>query len=195
MSDQPKFERPPFSEAIKAWTNLLSQRGLATDCVWIFEENLCFEKDPASPGGVRVGFQTAFTPPPPDAEHIAYDHFSDSDSRLVFYRLGGCRGKSICLVLCDAWFESKREQDGYVRRDEWLMSFRPGGNEEVAEVTDEERWKKRLLRDRPLHDLDFCMTLRSIHELMAHGRELSTYERYALRFLHAWRRFVGSEKT
>ena len=82
-----------------------------------------------------------------------------------------------------------------MRRDEWLMSFRPGGNEEVAEVTDEERWKKRLLRDRPLHDLDFCMTLRSIHELMAHGRELSTYERYALRFLHAWRRFVGSEKT
>jgi hypothetical protein len=193
MTNQPKFQRPLFNDAIKAWTSLLSQRGLATDCVWIFEENLCFEKDPASPAGFRVGFQTAFTPPPPDSEHIAFDHFSDFDARLVFYRLGGCRGKSVCLVLCDAWFESKGDSDGYVRRDEWLMSFRPGSNEELSEIRDEQRWKKRLLRDRPLHDLDFCMTLRSVHELMAYGRELSTYERYALRFLHAWRRLIGGE--
>ena len=193
MSDQPKFERPPFNEALTAWTTLLRQRALPTDCVWIFEENLCFEKDAASPTGFRVGFQTAFTPPPPDAERLAFGHFSDFGVRLVFYRLGGCGGKSVCLMLCDAWFDAKGEPDGYVRRDEWLMSFRPGGNEELAEIRDEQRWKKRLLRDRPLHDLDFCMTLRSVHELMAYGRELSTYERYALRFLHAWRRFVGGE--
>jgi hypothetical protein len=193
MTNEPKFERPPFNEAIIAWKSLLSQRGLSTNCLWIFEENLCFEKDPASQAGFRVGFQTIFTPPPPDAEHIAFDHFSDFDSRLIFYRLGVCRGKSVCLVLCDAWFDSKGEADGYVRRDDWLISFRPGANEEVAEIRDEQRWKQRLLRDRPLHDLDFCMTLRSVHELMAHGRELSTYERYALRFLHAWRRMLGRE--
>jgi hypothetical protein len=193
MNDQPEFERPQFSEAVKAWTSLLGQRGFATDCVWIFEENLCFERNTASPSGFCVGFQTAITPPPPDAGHLAFDHFSDSDARLVFYRLGSCRGKSVCLVLCDAWFDSKGEPDGYARRDEWLMSFRPGGDEEVAEITNEQRWKERLLRDRPLHDLDFCMTLRTVHELMAYGRELSTYERYGLKFLHAWRRLVGSE--
>jgi hypothetical protein len=130
-------------------------------------------------------------PPPSEAAQIAYEDFADSASRLVFYRLGSAKGKSVCLVLCDAWFESKGEPEGFVRRDEWLMSFRPGGGDEISEVTDEQRWKNRILRDRPLHDLDFCMSLQTIHELMAHGRALSSYERYALKFLHAWRRLLG----
>ena len=192
MDDKPKLQQPPFEVALKAWQTLLEQRGLPTECLWIFDENLCFERDAASPAGFRVGFQTAFTPPPPDAEHIAYDYFVEFEVRLVFYRLGTSLGKSVCLVLCDEWFESRSEADGYVRQDGGWMSFRPGGKEEVAEVTDKTRWEKRLLRDRPLHDLDFCMTLQSVHELMAHGRVLSAYERYALRFLHAWKRLLGT---
>src|SRR5512142_1217640 len=93
-------------------------------------------------------------------------------------------------MLCDPWFESRRERDGFVARDEWLISFYPGGAAEVEEVADEERWKQRMVRDRPLHDLDFCMTLRAVHEILAHGRVLTTYEHYALRLLGAWRRFV-----
>jgi hypothetical protein len=191
MDNPPQFQRPPFEEAVKAWKALLAQRGLDTNCRWLFDENLCFEKDPASLAGFRVGFQTAFTPPPPEAEHIAYEYFADFDARLVFYRLGSCRGQSVCLLLCDEWFETRTEADGYVRRDDWLMSFYPGTGVELAEITDAQRFKQRLLRDRPLHDLDFCMTLRGVHEMMAHGRVLTTYERYALRFLHAWRRLLG----
>ena len=34
------------------------------------------------------------------------------------------------------------------------------------------------------------MTLRAVHETLAHGRVLTAYERYALRFLHAWGRLA-----
>jgi len=191
MEHNAKFQRPSFHEALKAWTELLARRGLPAECVWIFDENLCFEADPAQPGGFRLNYQVAFTPPPPGAEQIAFEEFGDSEARLVFYRIGSSGGKSVCLVVCDPWFEAKGEPEGFLRRDEWRMSFRPGAAEEITLITDEQRWKNRLVRNRPLHDLDFCMSLRAVHEVLAHGRVLSSYERYALRFLGAWRRILG----
>jgi hypothetical protein len=189
----PQFARPTYAAAIGAWENLLAERKLPTDLIWIFDENLCFEKD-AGQSGFKLGYQTRFTPPPPDAEQVAFDYFSDFEARLVFYRIGSSQGKSVCLFLCDHWFEPKGEKDGFVRRDEWLVSFHPGPAGEVEHITDETRWKSRLLRDRPLHDLDFCMTLRSVHEILAHGRVLTTYEHYALKVLHGWSRLLGHKK-
>lgn len=192
MDNTSQFQRPSFEEALKAWKTLLKERKLPDYCLWLFAENLCFEPDPARPGQVRLSFQTLFTAKPPtDAEAMAYDAFGDFDKRLVFYRLGSSRGRSLCLVLCDSWFESRGEAEGYLRRDEWLISFRPGSDEEVEEITDPARWKKRLMQGRPLHDADFCMSLRQVHETIAHGRVLSTYERYAQRFFHLWWRMLG----
>jgi hypothetical protein len=185
-----EHNRPPFLEARDAWKALLGQRGWPTDLLWIFDENLCFERAPASPAGFRLGFQTVLTPAPPDAEQIAYYHFAEFSAPLVFYRLGSCRGKSVCLLLCDEWFAAKPEADGYLRRADWNILFRPGSAEEIEELTDRTRWENRLLRDRPLHDLDFCMTLRAIHETLAHGRVLTAYDRYALKLLHVWRRVL-----
>ena len=192
MSSQPELKRPSFEEAMSAWKTLLSQRGFSTEITWLFEENLCFEKDPAAPGGFRLGYQTRFAPPPPEADRIAFDYFSEQSARLVVYRLGSSQGKSLCLLLCDEWFEAKGEVEGYLRKDEWQMSFYPGSGGELQEVTDEARWKARILRDRPLHDLDFSMTLQAVHEALAHGRVLTAYEHYALRFLHLWRRMLGN---
>jgi hypothetical protein len=194
MEKKPQYTRPSFDQPCGAWTSLLQQRGLPTELIWVFDENLCFEKDPGAPGGFRLGFQTSFTPAPPEADRIAYDYFSEFDARLVFYRIGSSRGKSVCLLLCDTWFETKGDADGFLRRDEWLMAFRPGVAEEILEVKDQQRWKNRILRDRPLHDLDFCMTLRAVHETLAHGRVLSSYEHYALRFLHLWGRMLGQKE-
>lgn len=191
MDNDRKYQRPPFQEIFESWKALLAERGLPTECLWIFDENLCFEKAASNPNGFQVGFQTAFSPPPPDAERVAYDYFADFDARLVFYRLGTCRGKSVCLLLCDEWFETRTDANGYIRKDAWHAAFRPGEKEELEEITSSERFKHRLLRNRPLHDLDFCMTLRSVHELMAHGRVLSAYERYALRFFHGWWKLLG----
>ena len=191
MDTPATFTRPPFEEASKAWKTLLSQRGFPTECLWVFAENLCFERDPARPDGFRLGFQTQFTPPPPEAAAISYDSFAETEARLVFYRVGSCAGKSVCALLCDEWFEARDDKDGFTRRDEWLMSFRSGGSEEIPEITDREQWNQRLLRGRPRHDLDFCMDLRTVHELMAHGRVLSTYERYAVKFFHVWWRLLG----
>jgi len=191
MANDPKPQRPAFDDALTAWTGLLKQRGFPTACVWIFDENLCFEKDAARPGGFRLGFQTAITPPPPGAERVAYEHFAESEARIVFYRIGSSQGKSICLVLCDQWFDAKQEADGFVRRDGWLLSFYPGTATDTEEITDAQRWKNRILRDRPLHDLDFCMSLRAVHEMLAHGYMLTAYDRYALKFLHAWRHLLG----
>jgi len=188
METKPTYSRPTFDEALKAWKNLLTERGFPAEFVWVFDETLCFEPAPGQPGGFQLGFQTAFTPPPPDAAAIAYEYFAEFDAQLVFYRLGSSQGKSVCVLLCDEWFENKIEAEGYFARDPWLISFRPGTNIEVQEIKDRERWSNRILRNRPLHDLDFCMTLRAVHETLAHGRVLTTYERSALKLLHLWHR-------
>ena len=191
MANDRKVQRPTYNNALTAWKGVLKDKGLPTDCIWIFDENLCFEKDTANPSGFRLGFQTVLTPPPSGGEQVAYDHFTESDARLVFYRIGSAQGKSVCLLLCDEWFEGKKEADGFIRRDEWLISFYPGNPTEIDEIKDEQRYKNRILRDRPLHDLDFCMSLRGVHEILAHGYMLTAYDRYALKFLHAWRHLLG----
>jgi hypothetical protein len=193
MEKKPAYTRPPFEEAQKAWQALLSQRALPSDLVWIFDENLCFEKDEASPGGFRLGFQTIFTPPPPGAERIAYEHFSEFDAPLVWYRLGSSGGKSVCVLLCDPWFQNKTEAEGFTGRADWLMMFRPGPAQDLENVKDKQRWENRIVRERPLHELDFCMTLRGVHETLAHGRVLTAYERYALKLLHVWRHWLGDQ--
>ncbi len=180
-----RYHRPTFEDALAAWKQILKEHGFPTDIVWILEENLCFERDPKAPAGVKLGFQTQFTPNPPDAAKTTYHHFAEMDARLVFYRLGQNRGHSICIQLCDAWLEPKNERDGYIRRDDWLISFHPGGNEEIEEVTDPERWKKRVVRGRPLSAVDFCMTLEALRELKAHGRVLSPDERLGLKILRS----------
>ena len=188
METTRRYQRPPFKDALVAWKALLTKRGLATDIVWILEENLCFEKDPGTAAGVKLGFQTQFTAHPPDAAKVIYHHFAELDARLVFYRLGANAGRSICILLCDAWFEPKNESDGYVRRDDWLVSFYPGAREEIEEVNDAKRWHERVVRGRPLSAVDFCMTLAALRELKAHGRVLNPDERFGLKILHSLRR-------
>lgn len=193
MEKKTEFTRPPFDEACKSFLSLLKERNFPRELVWAFDENLCFEEAPAEPGGIRVAFQTAFSPPPPEAERIAYEHFSNFDAPLVWYRLGSCKGKSICALLCDPWFQHKSEAEGFILRPNWLMMFRPGAAAEIEEVADKSRWERRLVKGRPLQDLDFCMSLRAVHETLAHGRVLTAYERYALKLLHVWRHWLGSQ--
>ena len=188
MDTTRRYQRPPFEVALTAWQALLTKRGHSTDLLWILEENLCFEKDPGTPAGVKLGFQTRFTAHPSDAAKFTYHHFAEVDARLVFYRLGANAGRSICLLLCDAWFEPKDEADGYVRRDEWLVSFHPGTREELEEVTDAKRWQDRVVRGRSLSAVDFCMTLAALRELKAHGRVLTPDERFGLKILRSLRR-------
>jgi hypothetical protein len=192
MEPTTRYQRPPFEDALAAWKSLLSRHGLPTDLLWILEENLCFEKDPGTPAGVKLGFQTKFSPHPPDAAKVTYHHFAEMNARLVFYRLGSNAGRSVCVLLCDAWFEPKTEAEGYVRRDEWLVSFFPGGNDEIPEVADEKRWQERVVRGRPLSAVDFCMTLAALRELKAHGRVLTPDERFGLKILRSLHRVEPS---
>jgi len=192
MDKTRRYQRPPFEDALAAWKTVLGHRGFSTDLVWILEENLCFEKDPGSPARVKLGFQTQFTPHPADAAKTTYHHFAELNARLVFYRLGANAGRSICLLLCDEWFEPKADADGYIRHDEWLVSFFPGGIEELEEVTDANRWQNRVVRGRPLSAVDFCMTLAALRELKAHGRVLTPDERFGLKILRSLRRAKAS---
>lgn len=185
MATARRYHRPPFEDALLVWKGLLKQRGFSEDIVWVLEENLCFERDAQSPAGIKLGFQTGITPVPSDAAKTAYHHFAETDARLVFYRIGGSRGRSVCILLCDEWFEPQTESHGYVRRDEWLVSFHPGSDDEIEEVTDPERWRQRVVRGRPVTAMDFCMTLAALHELKAHGRVLEPDERIGLRILRA----------
>jgi len=190
MAQLSPYTRPSYAEALAAWKGTLAARQLPVDLLWVFDENLCFEENPARPGTYSLAFQTRFSPLPPGADEIAYEHFTEFQFPIIFYRLGTAAGKSVCVMLADEWFRNKGEADGFLRRDDWLMAFRPGSAESIEEVTDPARWQRRVLRNRPLNDLDFCMTLRAVHETLAHGRVLSTYEHYALKFLHAWRSFL-----
>ena len=183
--------RPTLPEALAAWKQVLAERGFATDLTWIFEENLCFEKLQIERGGFHFGFQTRFTPPPEDALEIAFDHFAATGARLVFYRLGDVPGKSICTLLCDSWFEKKDHADGYLRRDEWNMSFYPGQKDAIEEIADLARWLRRVKRHRAFHDLDFCMALATVEEIKIYGRPLAPYERFAETMLNRLRRVLG----
>jgi len=187
--DEP-FKRPSLAEALNVWKKLLAERGFATDIIWIFAENLCFEKAPAQPGGFRLGFQIQFSPSHVDALDVAFDHFCETDAPIVFYRLGECCSQSVCILLCDPWFTGKRETDGFFRRNEWQMSFYPGQKGEIEAITELSRWLRRLKRRHALHDLDFCMALETIDELKIHGRVLMPYERFGETLLNRLRRFL-----
>ena len=191
MSLPTSFNRPTLPEALEAWKQLLTARGFGAELRWIFEENLCFEKSRSAHGGFHLGFQTKFSPPPEDALDLAFEHFCGTDKRLVFYRLGNHLGKSICVLLCDPWFETKGEADGFLRRDEWCMSFYPGQTDEIEEITDLGRWLRRVKHGRAFHDLDFSMTLAAVDEIKVHGRVLMPYERFASTMLNRLRRFLG----
>lgn len=191
MSRTAPIQRPSLADALAAWKQLLAERGLATDWLWIFEENLCFEKKPDVPGGIHIGFQTRFSPVPQEALDITYEHFCEADTRIVFYRLGECKGRSVCILLADAWFDDKRERDGFMLRNDWGISFHPGQQIEIEEVTDMRRWIRRLRRERPLHDVDFCMTLAAVDEIQMHGRVLSPGERYSEAMLGKLRRIFS----
>jgi hypothetical protein len=183
-----RYQRPAFEDALSAWKQVLKEKGFATDILWILEENLCFENDSSVPEQVRLGFQTQFSHPPSDAPKTTYHHFAEMDARLAFYRLGENQGRSVCIQLCDPWFEPKTEKDGYIRRDEWLISFYPGAREDIEEIVDEKRWRERVIRGRPLSAVDFCMTLAALRELKAHGRVLSPDERFGLKILRSMQR-------
>jgi hypothetical protein len=191
MNSHATSKRPTLTGALGAWNQLLVERGFATNVIWIFQENLCVERSRAEQGGFRFGFQTKFTPPDEDALEIAFEHFFETGSRLVFYRLGECVGKSVCVLLCDPWFDGKSEAEGYLRRDEWNMSFYTGLDDEIEEITDLTRWLRRVKRDRAFHDLDFCMALATVDEIKTYGRPLAPYERFAQTMLNRLRRLLG----
>ncbi len=194
MHSSASATRPTLASALAAWKELLSERGLATNLLWIFEENLCFEKKVEVPGGIHIGFQTRFSPVPKEALEIAYEHFCESDARIVFYRLGENRGRSVCILLGDSWFADKKERDGFTLRDEWGISFYPGPKIEIEEITDMRRWIRRIRRERPLHDVDFCMTLAAVDEIQVHGRVLSPGERYSEAMLGKLRRIFARDE-
>jgi hypothetical protein len=189
----PKFTRPALDEALETWQDCLGRHHLPAKPLWIFSENLCIERSPTAPGSFRYGFQTRFTPPDEDALDIAYDHFCDTAARIVFYRLGSAADKSVCILLCDSWFEEKTALDGFERRDEWKISFRPGHPGDIEEITDLARWVRRVRHDRAFHDFDFGMALETIDEIRTHGRPLLPYERMAQRMLGRLRRMLGQE--
>lgn len=186
----PKHNRPPLAEVLAAWQKHLAARSLPADCVWIFAENLCIEPSPVS-SGRRVGFQTKFSQPSDDALEIAYDIFGETNAPIIFYRLGTSGNRSICLLLCDTWFENKSAADGFENQGDWGVSFFAGPAGEIEEITDLSRWLRREKRGNTPHDLDFALALATIDEIKIHGRSLMPYERFAENMMGRLRRMLG----
>jgi len=188
-----QFTRPALDEALAAWQQCLYRHQLPTAMQWIFTENICLERSQAVPGSFHYGFQTKFTPTDDDSLDIAYDYFSETNSRIVFYRLGTAGNKSVCILLCDSWFEEKGDVDGFERRDDWKISFRPGHPGTIEEITELRRWVRRVRHERAFHDFDFGMALEMVEELRCYGRPLLPYERMAQKMLTRLRRVLGQE--
>ena len=194
MQDAQKYQRPAFAEALAEWRKILTGAGHPAECEWILDENLVFEKDPTAAAGVKVGYQTRFTARPANLAQTTYEFFTDFEARLVFYRLGSSHGKSVCLLLCDPIFETRGPNEGFLRRDDWLISFHAGADDELEEITDAQRWQNRLVSGRPLADVDFCMPLAALRELEVHGRVLTPYERFGVKMIDAWQRWQRSSE-
>lgn len=190
---QPSFNRPSLGAALDAWRECLIQAGLPAEPLWIFAENLILEPAEA-PDNFRLAFQTKFTPPDEDALEIAFDIFSETDSRIVFYRLGTAAKKSVCILLCDPWLDKRDEQDGFILRNDWLVSFRPGPATAIEQVADLTRWVRRIKRGRDFQDFDFGMALATIDEIKLHGRPLMPFERMADKMLGRMRRVLGKSE-
>jgi hypothetical protein len=187
---KPTFARPSLSAALSAWRNCLTQAGLPSEPLWVFAENLILEPG-ATPDSLHTGFQVKFTPPDDDALEIAYDIFSETDARIVFYRLGSAGKKSVCILLCDPWLDKRDAEDGFILHDDWKISFRPGYAGDIEEVTDLARWVRRIKRGRDFQDFDFGMALATIDEIKLHGRPLLPYERMAEKMIGNLRRKLG----
>jgi len=187
---KPTFARPSLSVALSAWRECLTKSGLPSEPLWIFTENLILEPG-ANADDFRTSFQTRFTPPDDDSLEIAYDIFSETDARIVFYRLGTAGNRSVCILLCDPWLDKRDAEDGFILRDEWKISFRPGHAGNIEEVTDLTRWVRRIKRGRDFQDFDFGMALATIDEIKLHGRSLMPYERMAEKMIGNLRRKLG----
>jgi hypothetical protein len=87
---------------------------------------------------VRLGFQTRFTPPPSTALEIAYDQFSETPARMVFYRLGSLPARlDLPLVVRPLVRNQGRAGGVYpARRLGHLLSSRPGGRHRGSDGTD-----------------------------------------------------------
>jgi uncharacterized protein YciU (UPF0263 family) len=192
MSTTTKFNRPPFHEALAAWRTFLRANNQTAEQIWIFAENLCLESSPSAPGGLRLGFQTRFTPPSDDSLEIAYDQFAETGARMVFYRLGSSPRGSVCVLLCDPWFEHRGELEGFERHDDWGISFHSGQDADLEEITELSRWLRRVKHNRAFHDFDFAMSLATIDEIKIHGRPLLPYERFAENLIGRLRRMLGN---
>ena len=184
--------RPPLAKVLATWQECLAQHQFEPKALWIFAENVCVEPARGTASNVRLGFQTKFTPPADDALEIAYNLFGETQARMVFYRLGTSPRGSVCILLCDAWFEQKKPAEGYERHDEWGISFYPGQGTVIDEVTDLSRWLKRVKRGNSFHDFDFAMSLATIDEVKIHGRTLHPYERLSDNMLNRLRRVLGN---
>ena len=184
------FSRPSLAVALDAWKKHLAAAGLPEEALWIFAENLCIE---AQTDDLRVGFQTKFTPPDEDALEIAYDVFCGTPARIVFYRLGTARKKSVCILLCDPWLEKRGAKDGFISQQDWNITFRAGPAETIEEIVDLPRWVRRVKRGRGLQDYDFGLSLATIDEIKLHGRALMPYERMAEKMMDNLRRKVGAD--
>ena len=132
---KPAITRPSLNAALSAWRECLTRANVPSEPLWVFAENLILEPG-ANPESFRVGFQTKFTPPDDDALDIAYEIFSETDARVVFYRLGTAGKKSVCILLCDPWLDKRDAANGFILRDDWKISFRPGTAGDIEEISD-----------------------------------------------------------
>jgi len=190
--NNPRFNRPNLQEALDAWRDFLEGQKLAAEPVWIFTENLCLEHSRTTPDHLQLGFQTNFTPPADDALEIAYDQFAESGARMVFYRLGSSPRGSVCILLCDPWFEIRDEREGFVRQKNWGISFFTGRSGEMEEITDLTRWLRRVKHNPAFRDFDFAMSLATVDEIRLYGRPLQPYERFAESLIGRLRRMLGN---
>ena len=89
MSSPTSFNRPTLNEALDAWKQLLAARGFATDLLWIFEENLCFEKAPRRAGRFSPRLSNQIHRRRPRTRWTSRSNILPKPtSASVFYRLG-----------------------------------------------------------------------------------------------------------
>ena len=161
------MKRPDFDIALTHWGDLIRQRELSSNIIWVFRENL-FNAEEEQTQDLKLIFETKINPVTLDDVRLVYNQAKSYAGPIVFWMLVGTQDFSLCTLLgdtlstCDDIFVD--EWNLYFFTKEFYLSF--------EEVTRPAKWAEAKRHERNhLSELDYVFCLNAFRPSSNQVRE------------------------